>query len=310
MFSANNTGTGAGTGRNNNNEALARLTHMMMTTTVPPPPPPPVMVAGDAEEFSRVPMWSQQETKDFIAIRGELERDFTVAKRNKSLWEVVAVRMKELGYRRTPDQCKCKWKNLVSRYKGKETSDRDSTRSFQFFDELHAIFTERSTSTPHTPFDPEVSSSQSKSKKRVTRIDSYQSLEEISGDEDEYKDIIPPRKKPDRGKQPQTSNLDKPPTPKPLSSGNSSIQEILHDFFQQQQVIDMQWRELMEKHAYERQMFDQEWRQSMERIEIERMRTEQSWREKEEQRKIREESRAERRDELLTLLLNKLVHDQ
>lgn len=66
----------------------------------------------------------------------------------------------------------------------------------------------------------------------------------------------------------------------------------------------------MDKHAYERQLFDQEWRQSMEKLEIERMRMEQSWREKEEQRKIREESRAERRDALLTLLLNKLVHEQ
>ncbi|KAK9077802.1 hypothetical protein SSX86_006140 [Deinandra increscens subsp. villosa] len=313
MFGGDGSGGGGDVSRDNN-EALARLTHMMMTV----PPPPPVMVVGDAEEFprrdERVPMWSQQETSDFIAIRGDLEGDFTVAKRNKGLWEVVAARMKELGYRRTPDQCKCKWKNLVSRYKGMETSDRENTRSFPFFDELHALFTERPISTPQTPFDPEAGSSQSKSKKRVRRIDSYQSLEEISEDEDEgvksQKTTVPPRKKPDRGKQPQTSNPDKPPTPKPVVSGNSSIQEILHDFFQQQQMIDMQWRQLIEKHAYERQVFEQEWRQSMERIEMERMRTEQSWREKEEQRKMREESRAERRDALLTLLLNKLEHDQ
>ncbi|MFS7967997.1 hypothetical protein Hanom_Chr09g00792351 [Helianthus anomalus] len=143
----------------------------------------------------------------------------------------------------------------------------------------------------HTLFDPEAGSSQSKSRKRVARTDSYQSLEEISEDEDEYKDQ--PRKKPDRGKQPQTSNIDKPATPKLSNSGNNSIQEILHDFFQQQQMIDMQCRHLMEKHAYERQMFEQERRQSMERMERERTRTEQSWREKEEQRRIREEGRAE-----------------
>ncbi|KAI3756168.1 hypothetical protein L1987_55984 [Smallanthus sonchifolius] len=303
MYGGDSSGAGGSGGGRGNNEALARLTHMMMSV----PPPQPVIVVGgvgDTEEFSRrddrVPMWSQQETRDFIAIRGQLERDFTVAKRNKSLWEVVAARMKELGYRRTPDQCKCKWKNLVSRYKGKETSDRDNTRTFPFFDDLHAIFIERATNTQQTPFDPEASSSLSKSKKR----DSYQSLEEISEDEEEdnkiLKTTIPPRKKLDRGKQPQTSNPEK----------HNSVHEILHDFFQQQQMIDMQWRELMEKHANERQMFEQEWRQSMERMEMERMRTEQSWREKEEQRKIREEGRAERRDALLTLLLNKLVHDQ
>lgn len=139
----------------------------------------------------------------------------------------------------------------------------------------------------------------------------------MSEDEDEYKveeknitkAIIPLRKKPEREKQPQTSNLDKPPTPR-RNSENNVIREILLDFFQQQQMIDMQWKQLMEKQAYERQLFEQEWRQSMERLEMERMRSEQLWREKEEQRKMREESRAERRDALLTLLLNKLVHEQ
>ncbi|KAI3703572.1 hypothetical protein L1987_73745 [Smallanthus sonchifolius] len=245
-------------------------------------------------------MWNQQETRDFIAIRVELERDFMVAKRNRSLWEVVAMRMKELGYRRTPDQCKYKWKNLGSRYKGKVTSDQDYTHSLPFFGELHALFTKQT----QTPFDPEAGSSRSKSNKRVKRPDSLE-------DEDEHKDEktkitkvnLPPR-------NPQTSNLDKPPIPKPLSSRNKLIQEILHDFFQQQHMIDTRWRELMEKHAYERQLFKQEWRRSMERTEMERMRTERSWREKEGQRKTMNESRAERVDALLTLLLNKLGHEQ
>lgn len=296
-----------GGGGSDSNEALNRLTQMMMNV----PTPPPVMVVG-AEEFSRrderVPMWSQQETRDFIAIRGELERDFTMAKRNKSLWEVVAAKMKEIGYKRTPDQCKCKWKNLINRYKGKETSDRDNTRSFPFFEELHALFTERSNNTPQTPIEPEPTSTQSK--KRVTRIDSYQSLPEISeaDDDDEYEDeenkitttfTIPPRKKPEREKRARSMN-----------NSSNPIREILHDFFQQQKMIDMQWRQLMEKHAHERQLFEQEWRQSMERLEIERMKMEELWREKEEQRRTREESRAERRDALLTALLNKLVRDQ
>ncbi|XP_035841588.1 uncharacterized protein LOC110920251 [Helianthus annuus] len=125
----------------------------------------------------------------------------------------------------------------VFNFKGNETSNRDNTRSFPFFNELHALFTERATNTPQTPFDPEAGSSQSKSRKRVARTDSYQSLEEILEDEDEYEDQ--PRKKPVRGKQPQTSNIDKPATPKPSNSGNNSIQEILHDFFQQQKMIDM-----------------------------------------------------------------------
>ncbi|KAJ6854222.1 trihelix transcription factor GT-3b-like [Iris pallida] len=87
---------------------------------------------GGRGKEERVPQWGQQETRDFIGIRGELERDFTVSKRNKTLWEVVAARMGERGYRRSPDQCKCKWKNLVNRYKGQETSDIDNGRHCPF----------------------------------------------------------------------------------------------------------------------------------------------------------------------------------
>lgn len=65
----------------------------------------------------RVLQWGQQETRDFIGIRAELETEFNGSKRNKSLWEVVSCKMKERGFVRSADQCKCKWKNLVMRYK-------------------------------------------------------------------------------------------------------------------------------------------------------------------------------------------------
>ena len=65
----------------------------------------------------RIPQWGYHETKEFIAIRAELEKDFTQTKRNKTLWELIAGKMKEKGFRRSADQCKCKWKNLVNRYK-------------------------------------------------------------------------------------------------------------------------------------------------------------------------------------------------
>lgn len=63
----------------------------------------------------------------------------------------------------------------------------------------------------------------------------------------------------------------------------------------------------MEKRAREREVFEQEWRSSMEKLERDRMMMEQSWREREEQRRAREESRAEKRDALLSTLLNKLI---
>lgn len=61
--------------------------------------------------------WGDEETRDLILIRGEVEREFTGIKRNKTVWEIVSFKMKEKGYSRTPDQCKCKWKNLLNRYK-------------------------------------------------------------------------------------------------------------------------------------------------------------------------------------------------
>lgn len=66
----------------------------------------------------------------------------------------------------------------------------------------------------------------------------------------------------------------------------------------------------MEKYARGREMFEHEWRQTMERLEREKIMMEQAWREREEQRKVREESRAEKRDALLTTLLNKLLQDK
>lgn len=62
--------------------------------------------------------WAPEETRELIAIRGELEiRDSVVSKRSKPQWEAVSSKMTERGFNRTPEQCKCKWKNLLIRYK-------------------------------------------------------------------------------------------------------------------------------------------------------------------------------------------------
>ncbi|PHU08637.1 hypothetical protein BC332_20497 [Capsicum chinense] len=68
----------------------------------------------------RVPPWSNEGIRDLIAIRSELEAEFTSAKRSnlKNLWEIVGVRMNERGgYRRSGEQCKTMWNNLINRYK-------------------------------------------------------------------------------------------------------------------------------------------------------------------------------------------------
>ncbi|KAF8378996.1 hypothetical protein HHK36_028423 [Tetracentron sinense] len=282
------------------NETLARINLM---------PALPVTISGEIQSTKkddRVPQWSHRETRDFIAIRAELEKDFTVAKRNKTLWEIVAAKMKERGYRRSPDQCKCKWKNLVNRYK--ETSDPENGRQCPFFDELQAVFTERAKNMQRLLLESEAGGGV-QARKKVKRITGDRSSDDFSEDDDDDEEVSEEervtrssnnhrkRKAADREKQRTTS------------SRSNNIQEILQEFLQQQQRMEMQWREVMERRVRERQLFEQEWRQSMEKLERERMVVEQAWREREEQRRVREESRAEKRDALLTTLLNKLIHE-
>ncbi|KAK6129863.1 hypothetical protein DH2020_036381 [Rehmannia glutinosa] len=277
---------------------------------------------ADDDDFpmrdERFPQWSNQETRDFIEIRAQLEFDFTTAKRNKSLWEMVANRMREKGYRRTPDQCKCKWKNLVNRYKGQEASDVDNGRRCPFFDELHAVFTARDYRTQ--PPQLNVETVVPKARKTLTNASEDQSHEEFSQEQENDEEIevnqagkarVVPKRKVGREKRQKiaetenyTTNVNK------NDSVINALQEMMRNFIQQQQRIDMHWRESMEKHAEEREMFEDEWRKKMEKLERERLVMENAWREREEQRRLREESRAQKRDALLTTLLNKLVRDE
>ena len=81
------------------------------TMMIPLPPP-------FDDEFptrdERLPPWSNQETRDLIEMRAQVE---LAAKTNTNLWEMVADRMRDRGYWRTADHCKWKWKNLVTAFK-------------------------------------------------------------------------------------------------------------------------------------------------------------------------------------------------
>ncbi|GFY93151.1 homeodomain-like superfamily protein [Actinidia rufa] len=101
-------------------------------------------IAVNVDAGDRFPQWSVQETRDFLMIRAELDPTFMETKRNKLLWEVIATKMKDKGYNRSAEQCKCKWKNLVTRYKGCETMEPEGMRQqFPYYNELQAIFTAR-----------------------------------------------------------------------------------------------------------------------------------------------------------------------
>lgn len=74
-------------------------------------------IITNVDVTDRFPQWSIAETKEFLVMRAELDQAFMETKRNKQLWDVISTNMKEKGYHRSAEQCKCKWKNLVTRYK-------------------------------------------------------------------------------------------------------------------------------------------------------------------------------------------------
>ncbi|MBA0793642.1 hypothetical protein Gohar_018033 [Gossypium harknessii] len=227
-------------------------------------------------DVDRVPQWSIQETKEFLMIRAELDPSFMETKRNKQLWEFISTRLKEKGYNRSAEQCKCKWKNLVTRYKGCEMVEEEAKRQqqFPFYNDLQAIFSARKETTSK-----KLCSDEEEDKGRYRGKEKGKKVVSISGS-----------------------------TSESINDGND-IKEILKCFMRQQLEMEIQWREALEVRENERRLKEMEWRRTMEALENERVMMDIRWREKEEQRRIREEARSERIDALVTTLLNKLTRD-
>ncbi|XP_042520890.1 trihelix transcription factor GT-3b-like [Macadamia integrifolia] len=250
----------------------------------------------------RFPQWSLQETKEFLMIRADLDQTFMETKRNKLLWEIISSKLKERGYSRSPEQCKCKWKNLVTRYKGCETMEPESVRQqFPFYNELQAIFTGRMQRMLWLEAEAAAAGGGGSSKKKGVRLSSDDEDDNDESDEDNKGGSI---KKKRKGKAIITSSGGG-------GGGNTNnLQEILDNFMRQQIQMEVQWREAVEAREEERRLKEMEWRQTMEALEKERIMMDRRWREREEQRRIREESRAEKRDALITALLNKLRREE
>ena len=146
-------------------------------------------------------------------------------------------------------------------------------------------------------------------KKKLKRASCDRSSGEFADEEDDVEvtdDEKPMRSK--RHKAGDKGQQSRRTTEKP-STGSSGIHDLLQDFMAQQQHMDIQWHETMERRAQERLVFEQEWRQSMQKFEQERLMLEHEWIQREEQRRMREEARAQKRDSLMTALLNKLLRE-
>ncbi|KAJ9548684.1 hypothetical protein OSB04_021227 [Centaurea solstitialis] len=266
------------------------LHHMHVSSTVGVDPS-----TGCGGGSDRLPQWSVQETRDLLIIRAELDPTFMETKRNKLLWEVISTKMKEMGYSRTAEQCKAKWKNLVTRYKGCETMENDGMRQqFPFYNDIQAIFSARI----QRMLWMEAEGVPSGSKKRVMQLSSD------DDDEKEESDL----EKTATGSKNKKRKIVKSSTiiKNPSGTISNNIKEMLEEFMNQQMQMELQWMKTFEAKEEERRLKEMEWRQTMEALENERMMLDQRWREREEQRIMRDEVRSEKRDALITALLNKL----
>ncbi|XP_071722813.1 trihelix transcription factor GT-3b-like [Rutidosis leptorrhynchoides] len=249
---------------------------------------------GSGSSSDRFPQWSVQETRDFLMIRAELDQTFMETKRNKVLWEVISTKMKERGYNRSGEQCKAKWKNLVTRYKGCETMEHDGMRQqFPFYNDLQTIFTDRMQRMLWMESEDVATGS----KKRAMQLSSD---EEDENEETDLEKIMTSGIKHTK-KKAKTGSIGN------NLSGSvvSSIKDVLNEFMKQQMHIEMQWMKVFEAKEEERRLKELEWRQKMEALEKERMVMDQRWREREEQRMMIEEVRYEKRDALINALLDK-----
>ncbi|KAK9159088.1 hypothetical protein Scep_005662 [Stephania cephalantha] len=278
-------------------------------------------VEGTVVVGDRVPQWSVQETREFLAVRSEYDQAFMETKRNKVLWELISNKMKEKGFHRSADQCKCKWKNLVTRYKGSETMEVDAMRQqFPFYNELQSIFAARMQRMLWL----ETEGSGMKKKlgvvvRSLSSDDDEEENEDISVEEEHNQQhqkgitsssSVRNNKKMKKSHKSNTINNASASGGVGSSGTNTILQEILEEFTRQQMQMEVQWRESYEAREEERRVKEVEWKHRMEAIEKERLLLERCWREREEQRRMREEARAEKRDALITALLNKLRREE
>ncbi|MED6130968.1 Trihelix transcription factor GT-3b [Stylosanthes scabra] len=236
-------------------------------------------------------------------IRAELDQTFMETKRNKQLWEIISNTMKEKGYNRSAEQCKCKWKNLVTRYKGCETMEAEAMRQqFPFYNELQAIFTDRMQRMLWAEAEGGGGGgggggSSNNKKKAAVQVSSDEEEEEESELGGDSQQKIK-KKRIKKVKRMENSSSD--------SNNLKRLKGILEEFMRQQMQMEAQWMEAFEARENDRRLKELEWRQTMEALENQRILMEQRWRESEEQRRIRDEARADKRDALITALLNKL----
>ncbi|OUZ99108.1 SANT/Myb domain [Macleaya cordata] len=247
--------------------------------------------------------WSHEETKQLLRIRGELDQTFMQTTRNKLLWEIISAKMTQKGFNRTPDQCKSKWKNLVTRYKqeSKTMELENMQHQFPYYNELHSIFTTRINLISWIIEAEGVATGGEKKERMQLFFEEEEEEEEIKESHDYQRNSTSNSTKMKRNRK-STKNGSSSSN----NNGDNKLKNILKNFMKQQKKIRVQWQEVMEARKAHRRLKDMEWRREMETLEEERLIMERKSKEREEQRRVSEEARGEKMDALVTAVLEKL----
>ncbi|KAJ8479829.1 hypothetical protein OPV22_023556 [Ensete ventricosum] len=239
---------------------------------------PYLRVNNPQETSERFPQWTHDETMEFLAIRAQLDKSFVETKRNKPLWQAISSLLQQRGFFRTPDQCKSKWKNLVTRFKGSESVEGEINRQFPFYEEMRKILSDR--------MERLLVLEKARGKQVQVQAKEWEA-EEGEGEVAMSKK----RRKVERKKRP-----------------DEAVEGAVRDFMRRQLEMEARWAEAAEARDAERRAKEAQWRTVMQGLQEERTDLERRWREREEERRVREEVRAERRHGLLIALLDKVVH--
>ncbi|XP_050206348.1 trihelix transcription factor GT-1-like isoform X2 [Mercurialis annua] len=120
----------------------------------------------------RAETWVQDETRNLIGLRREMDGLFNTSKSNKHLWESISCKMREKGFDRSPTMCTDKWRNLLKEFKKARHHDKGGSGSakMSYYKEIDEILRDRS------------KSSQYKSPAPASKVDSFmQFAEKASG---------------------------------------------------------------------------------------------------------------------------------
>ncbi|TVU02641.1 hypothetical protein EJB05_51857, partial [Eragrostis curvula] len=301
----------------------------------PPPlaaePPPPLPSSSSTLERERLPQWSHAETAAFLAIRAELDQDFLTTKRNKALWDAVSARLAAQGFARTPDQCKSKWKNLVTRFKGTEAAAATAAAQpaesadpaaasaaarpqFPFHDEMRRIF------------DARAERARALERKKAKGKDVRPEDDEGGGDGDEEEDdeeeveasemageeeaggrVAAEERSVGAGSKKRRRKQAAARTGSSADQGE--VEAMLREFMRRQAEMEERWMEAAEAREAERRAREEEWRTAMVALGEERLALVRRWRDREDAWRARAEEREERRHQLVAALLAKLGGD-